>query len=72
LIAQDAESVVPEIVVTDPQGWKSVQYSKLIPVLIEAMKEQQDQMRSLKQLHAVNSDLRGRVHALELLRSRSP
>jgi hypothetical protein len=27
LIAQDAESVVPEIFVTDPQGWKSVQYS---------------------------------------------
>jgi hypothetical protein len=47
LIAQDAESVVPEIVVTDPQGWKSVQYSKLIPVLIEAMKEQQDQINSL-------------------------
>jgi hypothetical protein len=65
LIAQDAESVVPEIVVTDPQGWKSVQYSKLIPVLIEALREQQDQIDSLElKLKQDNANLSRRLRAL--------
>ena len=65
LIAQDAESVVPEIFVTDPQGWKSVQYSKLIPVLIEALREQQDQIDSLElKLKQDNANLSRRLRAL--------
>ena len=47
LVAQDAEEVVPEIVRTDRDGWKSVQYSKLIPVMIEALKDQQEQIGAL-------------------------
>ena len=41
VIAQEVETIVPEVVLTDPNGYKAVDYSKLTPVLIEAMKEQQ-------------------------------
>ena len=34
---------------TGPDGYKSVSYEKLTPVLIEAIKEQQDQIESLKE-----------------------
>lgn len=39
LIAQQVESVIPELVQTDGEGWKSIEYSHLVPVLIEALKE---------------------------------
>ncbi len=41
IIAQEIETILPEVVLTDPNGYKAVEYSKLTPVLIEAMKEQQ-------------------------------
>jgi hypothetical protein len=50
LIAQELEQIVPELVGTDNEGWKSIEYSHLVPLLIEALKEQQLQMneRDLK------------------------
>lgn len=39
LIAQELEEIIPEVVDTDNEGWKSVEYSHLVPVLIEAIKE---------------------------------
>ena len=33
---------------TPPEVWKSVQYEKFVPILIEAIKEQQIQIESLK------------------------
>ena len=39
LIAQEVEQVIPEVVMTDDNGWKSVEYSKLVALLIEAIKE---------------------------------
>ncbi|MEK6913920.1 MAG: tail fiber domain-containing protein [Nanoarchaeota archaeon] len=48
LIAQDVEKVFPQIVGTDKEGMKSVDYTKLVAVLIEAMKEQQKQIDELK------------------------
>lgn len=44
VIAQDVEKVFPELVITDGDGMKSVNYIGLIPVLIEAIKEQQIQI----------------------------
>ncbi len=41
VIAQDVEKVLPELVQTDGDGLKSVDYIKMVPVLIEAIKEQQ-------------------------------
>jgi hypothetical protein len=40
-IAQELENVFPEVVKTDSNGYKSVNYSSMIPVLLEAVKEQQ-------------------------------
>lgn len=42
LIAQELEKVIPELVLTDSEGWKSIEYTHLVPVLIEALKEQQE------------------------------
>jgi len=41
VIAQDVEIYFPELVSTDKNGYKMVDYSKFTPVLIEAVKEQQ-------------------------------
>jgi hypothetical protein len=49
VIAQDVEKLYPEVVFTDRDGYKSVDYAKLTPVLIEAIKEQQQLIETLKQ-----------------------
>ncbi|MEO1654191.1 MAG: tail fiber domain-containing protein, partial [Bacteroidota bacterium] len=51
LIAQEVEKVFPELVEADDQGYKAINYIGLIPVLIEALKEQEARHRaSLQQL----------------------
>jgi hypothetical protein len=52
LIAQDVEKVVPELVKTDEQGYKAVAYDKITAVLVEAIKEQQQQIDDLKKTMA--------------------
>ena len=49
VVAQEAEEVVPEVVHTNEKGYKSVRYGKLTAVLIEAVKEQQKQIKSQKE-----------------------
>jgi len=39
LVAQEVEKVIPELVHTDDDGYKSVAYDKLTAVLVEAIKE---------------------------------
>lgn len=46
-IAQEIEKIYPELVLTDKEGYKSVDYSKLTPVLVEAIKEQQRLIETL-------------------------
>ena len=41
VLAQEVEAVLPEAVETGEDGYKSVKYSEITPLLIEAMKEQQ-------------------------------
>ncbi|MEO6252236.1 MAG: tail fiber domain-containing protein [Ferruginibacter sp.] len=50
LIAQDIEKVLPQAVQTDNEGYKSVDYAKVVPLLVEGMKEQQKQIDELKKL----------------------
>ena len=52
LLAQDVQKVLPELVkeADDREGTLSVNYQGLIPVLINAIKEQQEQIDELKQL----------------------
>jgi hypothetical protein len=40
VIAQEVEKILPELVSTDAQGFKSVNYTGFIPVLIEGLKQQ--------------------------------
>lgn len=55
VIAQEVETVFPELVHTDKEGYKSVSYSNLVAPLIEAVKELKQQ----------NETLNNRVEALE-------
>jgi hypothetical protein len=48
LIAQEAEKVIPEIVSQDENGYFGIKYNNLIGVLVEAIKEQQEQINALK------------------------
>ena len=48
VIAQEVEKIVPEIVSTNLNGHKTVSYDSLVPLLIEAVKEQQKQIEYLK------------------------
>ena len=61
VIAQELEKVYPELVSTDSKGYKSVQYSHLVPVLIEAIKEQQNTIEGL------NGTVTGLTSSIEAL-----
>lgn len=50
VIAQEIEEILPEIVTTRDNGYKAVKYEKIVPLLIEAIKEQQKQIDELKEL----------------------
>ena len=43
-VAQELERVAPELVVTDSNGYKSVNYQKVSTILVEAMKQQQQML----------------------------
>ncbi|MEM6927328.1 MAG: tail fiber domain-containing protein [Myxococcota bacterium] len=47
-LAQDVESVVPEVVRHDDQGMRSLAYGSLIPLLTEAIKDLQRQVEQLQ------------------------
>ncbi len=46
--AQEIEKLFPELVMVDDNGYKSVDYGRLTPVLVEGIKEQQKQIDSLQ------------------------
>ncbi|MEK6558375.1 MAG: secretion protein Por, partial [Candidatus Margulisiibacteriota bacterium] len=48
VIAQEVESVLPEAVQTQSSGTKMVDYTRLVPLLIEAVKAQQKQIEQLR------------------------
>ena len=49
LIAQEVEEVLPELVSTDDDGFKNVNYQNMVAVLIEANKEQQKLIEDLQE-----------------------
>ena len=52
LIAQEVEKIVPEVVrneTIENQTLKSIRYENLVALLVEGMKEQQEQINSLKE-----------------------
>ncbi len=48
ILAQEVQKLFPQLVSEDRQGTLSVNYSGLIPVLIESVKQQQDQINQLR------------------------
>ena len=49
VIAQEVEKVLPEVVMEDPTGTKSIAYGNLVGLLIEAIKELKAEIETLKQ-----------------------
>jgi len=70
-IAQDLKKVVPELVTTDKDGYHSVNYDGMIPVLVEGIKEQQqvinDQQDEITDQKEIINDLQARMDKLEVL-----
>ena len=48
VIAQEVEKIMPELVRDNSNGYKAVKYEKLVPLLIESIKDQQKQIDELK------------------------
>ncbi len=49
-IAQEVEKVFPNLVKTDENGEKAVNYIEIIPLLLEAYKHQQKEIEELRSL----------------------
>ena len=54
-VAQEIEDIIPQIVMKGSDGYYSVDYGRLTPLLVEAIKE----------LKAENEELKNRIEALE-------
>ena len=75
VVAQEVEKVFPELVNTDENGYKSVEYANIAPVLIEAVKEQQSlinslqsekeaQQKEIEELKAANSKMQRQIEEI--------
>lgn len=62
LIAQEVEQVLPELVTTDENGFKAINYSRLPLLTIQAIKEQQDLIEAQQK---ENAELKKEVDALK-------
>jgi hypothetical protein len=64
LIAQELEAIIPELVKTEDnaEAWKSIEYSHLVPVLIEAIKELHTDLEEQK---SENQSLRTSIKTLD-------
>ena len=65
VIAQELEEVYPEFVHTNENGMKAVNYAQMNAILIEAIKELNAKVESLK---VENSDLKASLSEIETLR----
>ncbi len=73
VMAQEVEKVLPTIVDVTPKGYKSVNYLKLTPVIIEAIKEQNTKIEKLEEkidnLTKENVLLKNKMKEIELMKS---
>jgi hypothetical protein len=78
-IAQEVEEVLPQVVSTGSDGYLSMDYGRLTPILVEAVKEMKrerdtesaGQQRAIRELRTQNAELRTRLEHLEALMSAS-
>ncbi len=66
VIAQEVEEVYPEFVRTDDEGMKSVNYSQMVAVLIEAVKELNSKIEVLE---SENSELRAQLDEIDTMKA---
>lgn len=64
-VAQEIEKVFPQLVKTDDEGFKSVAYSNMVPVLLQAIKEQQIKIEELKTASDQVKSLEEKVEKLQ-------
>jgi len=68
-IAQDLEEIYPDLVHTDANGYKSVEYHKVAPILVEAVKEQQalisSQAETIKEIKSENTLINASLEQLK-------
>ena len=71
LIAQDVEETFPELVHTDANGYKAVAYSKMVAVLVEAVKELKTENEALKsqnnEIKEITKDQQSQINELRAL-----
>jgi hypothetical protein len=60
-IAQEVEKILPELVTTDRDGYKSVAYANIVPVLVEAVKTLKQENDAVKR---ENAELKSRLDML--------
>ncbi len=65
-VAQEVEKVLPELVRKDHDGFRGVNYSAVVPILVEALKQEHRQMSALQadNLEALKQE-RGQMSALQ-------
>jgi hypothetical protein len=66
LIAQDLEAVIPELVHTDNDGYKSISYNKLTVILLEAIKELKSQNNN--QIELLKSEIKNLQNDIKKLK----
>ncbi len=49
MIAQDVEPILPEVVNVDDNGFYAMDYSRMVPLLLEGIKDQQDKIERFEQ-----------------------
>ncbi len=64
--AQEVQKIIPEVVSDGEDGYLSIEYGKMTPLLVEAIKAQQGQIRELR---AENDQLKERLGKIERLLS---
>jgi hypothetical protein len=66
VIAQEVESVLPELVNTAEDGYKSVEYANLTPLLIEAIKELDQKTQEIEKLKIQMAKLQKQLEELQI------
>jgi hypothetical protein len=69
-IAQEVEKILPEVVSKDSEGYRSVSYGKMVPVLVEAIKALQlkvaERNQLIDSLDKSNAQMRGDISELRV------
>ena len=64
-VAQEIEKIYPQLVKTNSKGYKSVSYAHMVPVLLQAINEQQQMIEELKSANDKVESLGERVEKLQ-------